>query len=164
MTFVPLQGNWRRRNKTLAVYRWHDTIHCSVTQSWLALCNPMECSTPGLPVLHHLLKFAQVHVHWTSDAIQSSHPLMPSSPSVLTLSQHQGLFQWVGDLHQGTKILQFQLQPQYSLLYIENPKDATRKFKILTYPGQDAPCFFSMEYQEFCLFSLGSRKVVEFPF
>ena len=53
----------------------------------------MDCSRPGLPVPHHLLKFAQVHVHCISDANQLSQPLMPSSPSALNLSQHQGLFQ-----------------------------------------------------------------------
>jgi len=53
----------------------------------------MDCNTPGLPVPHHLLEFAQVHVHCIGDAIQLSHPLMPSSPSALNLSQHQGLFQ-----------------------------------------------------------------------
>ena len=56
---------------------------------------PMDCSTPGFPVLHHLLEFAQTHVHWVSDAIQPSHPLLPPSPPALNLSQHQGLFQWV---------------------------------------------------------------------
>ena len=58
----------------------------------------MDCSMPGFPVLHYLLKFAQIHVHCISDAIQPSHPLLPSSPSAFNLSQHQGLFQWV-DLH-----------------------------------------------------------------
>ena len=53
----------------------------------------MDCSIPGLPVPHHLLKFAQVHVHYIGDAIQPSHPLMPSFPLALNLSQHQGLFQ-----------------------------------------------------------------------
>ena len=53
--------------------------------------NPMDCSTPGLPVPHHLPKIAQVHVHCISDAIQPSHPLMPSS--AMNLYQHQGLFQ-----------------------------------------------------------------------
>ena len=64
---------------------------CLVTQSRLTLCDSMDCSTPGLPVPHHLPKFAQVHVHCISDAIQPSHPLMPSSPSSLSLSQHWGL-------------------------------------------------------------------------
>ena len=61
--------------------------------SCLTLGNHMDCSTPGLPVPHHLPKFAEVHVHCIGDVIQPSHPLMPSSPSVLSLSQHQGLFQ-----------------------------------------------------------------------
>ena len=65
----------------------------SVAQSCLTICDPMDCSMPGLPVHHQLPKFAQVHVHCIGDAIQSSHPLMPSSPSALNLSQHQGLFQ-----------------------------------------------------------------------
>ena len=62
----------------------------------------MNCSMPGLPVSHHLLKFAQVHGHCISNAIQPSHPLTPSF-SVLNLSQHQGLYQWVGCWHQETK-------------------------------------------------------------
>ena len=65
---------------------------CSVTQSCLTLCDPMDCSTPGLPVPHHLLKYSLVHVHCISDAIQLSPHLMPSSPSALSLCQHQGLF------------------------------------------------------------------------
>ena len=63
--------------------------------SHVQLCNPMDCSTPGFLVLHHLLKFAQVHVHCIGDAIQPSHSLRPSSPSALSLSQHRGLFQRV---------------------------------------------------------------------
>ena len=62
------------------------------TQSRLTLCDPMDCSMPGFPVLHHLLEFAKTHVHWVSDAIQPSHPLLPSSPPALKLSQHQSLF------------------------------------------------------------------------
>ena len=85
---------------------------CSAAQSCLTLCSPMDCSTRGLPVPHHLLKFAQVHVHCIGDAIQPSHPLMPSSSSVLNLSQHQRLIQWVSCSHQMTKILEFQLQHQ----------------------------------------------------
>ena len=80
---------------------------CWVPQSCPTLCNLMDCSTPGLPVPHHLLELAQVHIHCISDAVQPSHPLMPSSPSVLNLSQHQGLFQWVY-LPQMTKILELQ--------------------------------------------------------
>ena len=72
----------------------------------------MDCSIPGLPVPHHLLEFAQVHVHCNGDAIQPSHPLMPSS-TALNLSQHQGVFQWVSCSHQVTKILELQLQHHY---------------------------------------------------
>ena len=61
----------------------------------------MDCSTSGFPVPHHLPEFAQVHVHWISDAIQPSHPLSPPSPPALNLSQHQGLFQWVVYLASG---------------------------------------------------------------
>ena len=68
---------------------------CSVTNLCPALCDPMGCSTPGFPVLHYFPEFAQTHVHWVSDAIQPSHPLLPTSLA-LNLSQHQGLFQWVG--------------------------------------------------------------------
>ena len=65
----------------------------SVAQSCLTLCNPMNCSTPGLPVHHQLPEFTQTHVHQVSDAIQPSHPLSsPSSPAP-NPSQHQGLFQ-----------------------------------------------------------------------
>ena len=80
--------------------------------SRVQLYNPKDCSTPGLPVPHHFPKFAQVHVHYIGDAIQPSHPLMPSSPSAFNLSQHQGLFQWVVCLHQMTKILELQFQHQ----------------------------------------------------
>ena len=70
-----------------------DELCCSVTQSCPTLCDPMDCSTPALPVPHHLPEFVQGHVHYISDVIQPSHPLTPSSPSALNLSQHQGLFQ-----------------------------------------------------------------------
>ena len=53
------------------------------------VCNPMNCSTLGLPVHHHLLEFTQTHVHWVSDAIQPSHPLSSPSPPTFSLSQHQ---------------------------------------------------------------------------
>ena len=58
----------------------------------------MNCSIPAFPVLHYLPEFVQTHVHWVSDAIQSSHPLLPPSPLAFNLSQHWGLFQWVGSL------------------------------------------------------------------
>ena len=87
------------------------TTFISVAQSCSALCSPMDCSTPGLPVHHQLPELAQTHVHQVSDAIQPSYPL--SSPSVaFTLSQHQGLFQWVSSSHQVDKVLELQLQHQ----------------------------------------------------
>ena len=85
---------------------------CSVTKSWMTFYDPMDCSTPGLPVPHHLLESAQVHVHWISDATQPSHPLSPSSPSAFNLCQHQGLFQWVSCLHQVAKVLELQFHHQ----------------------------------------------------
>ena len=95
----------------------HDTQHmvscfCSVTELCLTLCDLMNCSTPGFPVLHYLSEFAQTHVHWVSDAIQPSHPLSTPSSPALSLSQHQGLFQWVGSSHQMAEVLEFQLQHQ----------------------------------------------------
>ena len=67
---------------------------CSVVKLCPTLCNPMDCSTPGFPVLHYFLEFSQTQAHWVSDAIQLPHPLSPSSPA-LNPSQHQRLFPWV---------------------------------------------------------------------
>ena len=78
---------------------------CSVAQKCLPLCDPMDCSTPSFPVLHHLPEFAQTHVRWVSDAIQSSHLLLSPSPPAFIPSQHQGLFQWVGSSLLGLKTL-----------------------------------------------------------
>ena len=74
-------------------YWWIAYTHCcgSVTWSCSTLCNPMDCSRPGFPVLHYLPELAQTHVHWVSDAIQPSHPLPPSSPFAFNLSQYLGL-------------------------------------------------------------------------
>ena len=85
---------------------------CSVIQSCLTLCNPMDCSTPDFPVLGYLPEFAQTHVHWVSDIIKLSQSLSPHSPLALNLSQHQGLFQWVISLDQVAKISELQLYHQ----------------------------------------------------
>ena len=68
-------------------------VHCefcccchSIAKLCLALCKPMDCSTPGFPVLHYLLEFVRTHVLWVRDAIQTPHPLSPTSPSALSLS------------------------------------------------------------------------------
>ena len=65
---------------------------CSVAQLCLTLCHPVDCSTPGFPVLHYLPEFTQTHVHWVGDAIQPSHTLLSPSPPAFNLSQNQGLF------------------------------------------------------------------------
>ena len=90
------------------------------TQSCLTLCDPMDCSTPGFPGLHHLLELVQTHIHWVNDAIQLSHPLSPTSPPVFHLSQHRGLFQWVSSSYQVATVfeLSFSMSPsnEYSRL------------------------------------------------
>ena len=81
----------------------------SVTRLCPILRDPMNCSTPGLPVHHQLPEFTQTHVHRVGDAIQPSHPLPSPSPPALNHSPYQGLFQWVSSSHQVTKVLEFQL-------------------------------------------------------
>ena len=81
----------------------------SVAQSCPTLCNPMNRSTPGLPVHHQLLEFTQTHAHQVSAAIQPSHPLASTSPPAPNPSQHQGLFQWVNSSQEVAKLLEFQL-------------------------------------------------------
>ena len=65
----------------------------SVTQSCPTFCDPMNRSTPGLPVHHYLPEFTQTHVHRVCDAIQPSHPWSSSFPPAPNPSQHQSLFQ-----------------------------------------------------------------------
>ena len=84
----------------------------SVAQSCPTLCNPMDYSTPGLPVHHQLLELTQTHVHRVSDTIQPSHPLSSPSSPTFKLSQHQSLFKGVSSSHQVDKVLEFQLQHQ----------------------------------------------------
>ena len=81
----------------------------SVAQSCPTLCDPMNCSTPGLPVHHQLPEFTQTHVHRVSDAIQPPHPLSSPSPPIPNPSQQQSLFQWVNSSHEVAKVLEFQL-------------------------------------------------------
>ena len=84
----------------------------SVSQSCLTPCDPVDCSMPGFPVHHHLPELVETHVHRDSDAIQPSHPLSSPSPPALSLSHHQGFFQWVSSLHQVATVLEFQLHHQ----------------------------------------------------
>ena len=72
----------------------------------------MDWSIPGLSVSHHLPEFAQVHVQWICDAIQPSHPLLPSSPSAFTLSQHQGAFPMSHLFASGGQMLELHFQNQ----------------------------------------------------
>ena len=65
-------------------------ICCSLAQSHPTLWDPMDCSTPGFPILHYLTKLVQTHFHWVSDSIQPSHRLSSSSPPAFNLFQHQG--------------------------------------------------------------------------
>ena len=84
----------------------------SVTQSCPILCNPMNHSSPGLPVHHQLPEFTQTHVHQVGDAIQPSHPLSSPSAPAPSPSQIQSLFQGVNSSHEAAKVLEFQLQHQ----------------------------------------------------
>ena len=84
----------------------------SLAQSCPTPCDPMNHSTPGLPVHHQLPEFTQTHVHPVGDAIQPSRPLSALSPPALNPSKHQGLFQWVNSFPEVAKVLEFQLQHQ----------------------------------------------------
>ena len=79
-------------------------IFSSVAQSCPTLCDPMNCSTPGLPVHHQLPEFTQTHIRWVGDAIWPSHPLSSPSPPAPNPSQHQDLFQWVNSSHEVAKV------------------------------------------------------------
>ena len=110
---------------------------CSVAKSCLTLCDPMNCSTPGFPVLHHLREFTQTHVHWVGHTIQPSHPLSSPSPPAFNLSQDQSLFQWVSSSHQVAKVLHLQLQHQF-FQWIDPAKYCylcQRMFRLYFLPG-----------------------------
>ena len=79
----------------------------SVARLCLILCDPVDCSTAGLPVPHQFLEFIQTRVHWVGDTIQPPHPLSSPSPPTFNLSQHLGLFKWVSSLHLVVKVLEF---------------------------------------------------------
>ena len=94
---MPLKSTshpWNRRNGKNKVFG-QSIRFSSVIRLCLTLCNPMDCTTPGLPVYHQVLEFTQTRVHWVSDAIQPSHPLSSPSPLAFNLSQHQCLLKWV---------------------------------------------------------------------
>ena len=91
---------------------WSSGQFSSVAQSCLILFATPWTAACQASVHHQLPEPTQTHVHWVGAAIQPSHPLSSPSPSALNLSQHQGLFQWGGSLHQVAKVLEFQLQHQ----------------------------------------------------
>ena len=97
------------KNKSGQEYFFSSVQFSSVTESCLTLCDPMNRSTPGLPVHHQLPEFTQTHVHQVGDAIQPSHPLSSPSPPAPNPSQHQSLFQWVNSSHEVAKVLEFRL-------------------------------------------------------
>ena len=113
----PLTEEWIKKMwYNMHMYNTHtymnNGIFSSVTQSCPTLCEPMDCSTPGFPVLYQLPELTQTHVHRGDDVIQPSHPLSSPAPPAFNPSQRQGLFQWVNSLHEVTKVLEIQLQHQ----------------------------------------------------
>ena len=93
--------------------------YCSVTKTFWALCNPMDCSMPGFPVLHNLPEFGQTHICCVGNAIQPSRPLSSPSPA-LSLFQHQGLLQWIGSSNQVAKVLEFLALASVLLINIQS--------------------------------------------
>ena len=89
----------------------------SVAQSCPNICNPINCSMPGLPIHHQLPESTQTHVHWSGDDFQTSHPLSSLSLPALNLSQNQGLFKWVSSLYQVAKVLEFLFSISPSIEY-----------------------------------------------
>ena len=86
------QVNMQTEGCVIGVDEYRNLCCCSVAKLCPILCNLMDCSTPGFPVLHYLQEFAQTHIHWVSDATQPSQPLSSASPLAFSLSQHQSLF------------------------------------------------------------------------
>ena len=99
----------KRIRKVWTYTQWSIQFSSVQLLSCPTLCEPMNCSTPGLPVHHQLPEFTQTHVHGVSDAIQPSLPLSSPSLPAPSPSQHQSLFQWVNSSHEVAKVLGFQL-------------------------------------------------------
>ena len=122
-SFLPPGFLLQKTNKLVFCLSYYSRIFCwilslidnrfsSVAQSCPTFCDPMDCSTPGLPVHHKLPEFTKTHAHRVSDAIKPAHPLSSTSPPAPNPSKHQGLFQWVNSSHEVAKLLEFQLQHQ----------------------------------------------------
>ena len=101
------KGKKRKKKKFSFIF-----LHCCcpVAQSCPTLFDLTDCGTPGFPFPYHLPEFDHVPVHWVSDAIQPSHPLLSPSPPAFNRSQHQGLFSRVSSSHQVAKVLELQHQ------------------------------------------------------
>ena len=99
----------RGHQHSLAYDPFYMSLSFQFSHSCLTPCDPMDCSTPGFPVLHQLSEFTPTHVRWVGGAIQPPHLLSSLSPSTFNNSQHQGLFKWVSSSHQVAKELEFQL-------------------------------------------------------
>ena len=111
--FVPLSPSL---TVSTSLFSMSESLFSSVTQSCPTLCDPTDCSMPGLPVHHQLTEFTQTQVHWVSDAIQTSHPLLSPSPPAFNLSQHQGLFKWIRSSNQVAKYWSFSFSIRASVL------------------------------------------------
>ena len=102
-----------RMFSNISGFSWFDVSNTSqirsVAQSCPTLCDPINCSMPGLPVHHQFPEFTETYILWVDDAIQPSHPLSSPSPPAPNPSQHQSLFQWVNSSHEVAKVLEFQL-------------------------------------------------------
>ena len=107
---TPLENSLALPDKIKHASTFSTVQFSSVAQSCPTLCDPMNRSTPGLPIHHQLPEFTQTHVHWVSDAIQPSHLLSSPSPPAPNPSQHQSLFQWVSSSREMAKVLEFQHQ------------------------------------------------------
>ena len=92
---IPKKGNAKECSnyRTVSCTQFSSVQFSSVAQSCLTVCDPMNRSTPGVPVHHQLPEFTQTRIHPVSDAIQPSHPLLSPSPPAPNPSQHQGLLQ-----------------------------------------------------------------------
>ena len=110
--FFTKEAHVFHQGATREAHLLHSVQFSSVAQSCPTLCDPMNRSTPGLPVHHQLPESTHTHVHQVGDAIQPSHPLSSPSPPTPNPSQHQGLFQRVNSSHEVAKVLEFQLQYQ----------------------------------------------------
>ena len=113
--FQPLSNLYERAQSNLGSRSCiaYIVIQSVQSLSHVKLCDPMNRSTPGLPVHHQFPESTQTHVHWVGDVIQPSHPLSSPSPPALNLYPHQGLFKWVSSSHQVAKVLEFQLQHEF---------------------------------------------------